>query len=148
MSRRHPPLGFALCPNGKLPAHQGKSSRKRGRCCMKSIMKSQVILAMSSLALFALAEEPQPKSEQPPAGKPQYERLLQGDDAKRAAELNQQIENAERTSQFDKAIDQSQKLLALRTRLQGADHWETVNERWVLDGRRKVYGLSGENRIR
>jgi hypothetical protein len=83
--------------------------------------------------LLASADEPQLVSEKPP-----YERLLQRDDAKQALELTEKIEKAEQADQYDKAIDYSMELLALRTKIQRADHWETVNVRWALEGRRKL----------
>ncbi len=93
--------------------------------------------------LAARADEPQPNAKKPP-----YERLLQGDDAKRAAELKEKIEEAEKADQYDEAIELSERLFALRVNLQGGDHWETVNQKWRLDRVRKVARLSPEDRER
>jgi tetratricopeptide (TPR) repeat protein len=101
--------------------------------------QSFLLVTIAAFGLqVALADEPQPDAKKPP-----YERLLQGDDATQATELNEKIEKAGQDDQFDMVISLNQELLALRTKIQGADHWETVNERWTLDGRRKLAALSG-----
>jgi tetratricopeptide (TPR) repeat protein len=105
-------------------------------------MKLTTLLTVGFIILTGLASragEPQTA-----AKKPFHERLLQGEDAKRAAELGQQIDRAEQTDQYKQAIEFSQKLLDLRRKIQGADHWETVNELWALDARQKLAALSAE----
>ncbi len=52
---------------------------------------------------------------------------LRGADARRAAELEQQINVSE---DDQNALALSEELLALRSRVQGKDHWETINARW------------------
>src|SRR5262245_25516462 len=91
--------------------------------------------------LTATADHPPAESMKPP-----YERLLQGDDAKRADELAERIAKADEDDREDEAIRHVQELLALRTNVQGADHWETVSERWNLEARRKVALLAPEKR--
>src|SRR5262245_23674588 len=78
--------------------------------------------------------------------KPPYQRLLQGDDAKRAAALMEQIKAVEQADQYDEAIERCEELLALRTRVQGADHWETVNDHLLLETFRKVAAQPAEKR--
>jgi hypothetical protein len=91
----------------------------------------------------APADEPEPEAKKPP-----YERMLQGDDAKQAAELNKKIEQAEQADQYDKAIQYTEELLALRTKVQGADHWETADARRALEDFRKVAVLLPADRRR
>jgi len=108
-------------------------------------MRRKNLLAVSFVivcVLAARADEPKPDAKKPP-----YERLLEGDDAKQAAELNGQIEKAIEADQYDKAIELGQELRALRTKVQGTDHWETVNERWALDGRSTVAALPAAKRV-
>jgi hypothetical protein len=74
----------------------------------------------------------QPEPMKPPADKPPYQRLLPGDDAKQAAELAKQVTEREAAGDFAGEVQAAKELLALRERVQGADHWETVNARWRL----------------
>src|SRR5437660_11583994 len=59
-------------------------------------------------------------------------RKLTGDDAKRAEELNKAIEAAQKTGRWDEAIARAEELLALRARVQGPKHFETLDEEWLL----------------
>ena len=89
-----------------------------------------------SLPLVALAAD----------SKPPWQRLLGGDDAKKAAGLQGRIEKMEAADQYAEAIERKEELLALRTRVQGADHWETANEKWALTALKKVAALPAEKR--
>lgn len=77
---------------------------------------------------------------------PLYKRMLQGEDAKQAEKLQQKIEELEAADDYAGAVRTEEKLLALRIRVQGGDHWETVDETWLLDGKRKVAALPAEQR--
>jgi tetratricopeptide (TPR) repeat protein len=55
---------------------------------------------------------------------------LTGDDEKRAQQLNAQIEEALKADRWDDAIAGAKELLALRTRVQGATHSDTVAAEW------------------
>jgi hypothetical protein len=104
------------------------------------------VIAVSLLAtgvLMSIADEPQTNSQKPP-----YERLLKGDDAKLAEELSKKIEEAETADKYDEAIELSERLLALRTNVQGADHWESVNQKWDLHRDQRVAALSPDDRER
>jgi tetratricopeptide (TPR) repeat protein len=57
-------------------------------------------------------------------------RVLTGDDAKQAEVLDKAIEASCKAGQWDEAIAKARKLLALRTRVQGPKHFETVNAEW------------------
>ncbi len=63
--------------------------------------------------------------------------------AERATELEKQIAAA---TDDQAAVSLAEELLALRTRVQGKDHWETINARWSLDLRRKLAAVSAETR--
>jgi hypothetical protein len=65
------------------------------------------------------------------AGKPPWQRLLQGDDATKAQQLQQQIDKHWEAAEFDQALKAAAELLALRQNVQGADHWEAVNADWL-----------------
>jgi tetratricopeptide (TPR) repeat protein len=88
------------------------------------------------------ADDPKLKTET----KPPWQRLLKGDDAKKAAELGKRIEELEAADKYAEAISQSAELLALRTKVQGVDHWETVNEKWTVTALKKVAALPEQKR--
>jgi CHAT domain-containing protein/tetratricopeptide (TPR) repeat protein len=64
--------------------------------------------------------------------KPPYERLLKGDDEKQAAALVKQTEEWCSAGKFAEAIAPAEKLLVLRRRIQGVDHWQVADvARWL-----------------
>ena len=85
----------------------------------------------------------------PPAGQPTAPglRKLTGDDAKRAEELDKAIEAALKADRWDEAIAKAEELLALRTRVQGPKHFETVNAEWRLKTLRRVAPMPQEDRV-
>jgi hypothetical protein len=102
-----------------------------------------VALLGLSLAIGVRAGDPQPQV----ASKPPWQRLLTGDTARKAAELDKRIEEQEEADHYAEAIAAAEELLALRIQKQGADHWETASEKWMLAARRKVAALPAEKRF-
>src|SRR3954462_4787099 len=100
-------------------------------------MRCAFVLTIGSC--FALAADE-------PTTKPQSQRMLAGADAKLAEELTDKSDAAARADKYDDVIKLCEELLALRTRVQGADHWETIDEKWTLDAARKVAPLPAEKR--
>jgi hypothetical protein len=80
---------------------------------------------LTALAGGANAVKPKPK----PGEKAPYQRLLQGDDAKQAAALQQRAQQREAADDYAGALQAAEELLALRRRVQGADHYEAVDAR-------------------
>jgi CHAT domain-containing protein/tetratricopeptide (TPR) repeat protein len=72
--------------------------------------------------------------------------MLTGEDAKKAAELLKRIGELADADKYAEAIRLQEELLALRMKLQRADHWETVNEKWSLTALKKVAALPEEKR--
>jgi tetratricopeptide (TPR) repeat protein len=74
-----------------------------------------------------------PKESDKPAAStaklPPWQRLLKGDDAKKVQALEKQIADLEKKGQFAEAITPAREALAFRRRLQGEDHWQTVDAR-------------------
>src|SRR5215204_4878621 len=89
-----------------------------------------------------------PVAAQPPKGepKPPWERRLTGGDAKAAAGLRQKFADAANKDDYEAAVRFADEVVALRTRIQGADHWETVNDRVRAAAQRKVAALPAEKR--
>jgi tetratricopeptide (TPR) repeat protein len=94
-------------------------------------------------ALSTAAQTPTP-TEAPPH--PQGLRNLIGDDAKRAEELDKAIEAALKADRWDEAIAKAEELLALRTRVQIPQHFETVDADWRLKALRRMATLPAEDR--
>ena len=109
----------------------------------------RALLAGPVLAIFistALAQAPKQKAASPEP-KPPGLIVLQGDDAKRAAELGKAIEAALKADRWDEAIARAEELLALRSRIQGPKHFETVNDEWSLKAMRRVAPMPPEDRV-
>src|SRR5579883_482139 len=108
-------------------------------------MSRPVMLAIGiwvSVAVGRGADDPVSKAEV----KPQWERMLQGEDAERAAELDKRIERAEEQDKYDEAVRAAMELLALRERGQGKDHWEVVSAKWAMAKLIRVSRLPTEQR--
>jgi tetratricopeptide (TPR) repeat protein len=101
-------------------------------------MLRMLIVALLGLSLIAVAFPDEPK--------PQWQRMLTGDDAKNAADLKKRIKELEAADKYAEAISLQEELLALRTKLQGANHWEAVNEKWAVTALKKVAALQEESR--
>ena len=74
-------------------------------------------------------------------------RKLTGDDAKRADDLDKAIEAALKADRWDEAISRAEELLALRTRIQGPKHFETVSEEWRKKTLRRLAPMPHEDRV-
>jgi hypothetical protein len=72
---------------------------------------------------------------------------LTGDDAKRADELDKATEIALKADRWEEAIARVEELLALRTRVQGPKHFETVHAEWLLKALRRVAPMPKEDRV-
>jgi tetratricopeptide (TPR) repeat protein len=74
-------------------------------------------------------------------------RALTGDEAQRAEELDQAVAAALKADRWDEAIARAEDLIALRSRVQGPMHFETVDAEWRLDALRQVARRSKDDRI-
>jgi hypothetical protein len=63
---------------------------------------------------------------------------LQGDDAKKAAEQEKKLDQLQEAAQFAKALKVAETLAELRTKVQGADHWQAINARMTCEAVRRV----------
>jgi tetratricopeptide (TPR) repeat protein len=76
--------------------------------------------------------------EEPTTSRAPWQRLLQGSDAKKAAELHDRVMAAWQASQWEEALRIAQELLELRQKVQGKDHWQAVQARWQVAALRAV----------
>jgi len=101
-----------------------------------------VVVLGLALAVVAQADEPKPRTEP----KLPWQRLLTGDNARKAADLGKRISELELADNYAGAIRLREELLALRIKEQGAEHWQTVNEKFALTVRTKVAALPENKR--
>jgi hypothetical protein len=103
-----------------------------------------IALGIAIPGLPTAAQTTSPKEAQPPA--PGL-RKLSSDDARRAEELDKAIKAALKADRWDEAIARAEELLALRARVQGSRHFETVSAEWRLKTLRRVAPMPHEDRV-
>jgi CHAT domain-containing protein/tetratricopeptide (TPR) repeat protein len=108
-------------------------------------MRSALVLVslLASAALLALFQAPSPEDR---LKLPPYKRLLEGEESKKAAELNKKITELQEADNYAEAIKAAKELLALRQRHQGADHHEAADVKWHLVALEKVAALPPDRR--
>jgi CHAT domain-containing protein/tetratricopeptide (TPR) repeat protein len=86
--------------------------------------------------------QPQPSEPvKPAAEEPPWRRVLTGSDARRVAELTKQIDELEAAGKLTEAQTPAQEIVVIRTRVQGAMHWQTA------DASRRVATLARISRL-
>jgi tetratricopeptide (TPR) repeat protein len=93
-----------------------------------------IVLLSLSVPLAARADDP----------KPQWQRLLTGNDARKAWQIKKQLVALQAARKFPEAIRLREEYVALRTKVQGADHWQTIEEQWALVTARKYAALPAQ----
>ena len=93
-----------------------------------------------TVSALALPDEPAKSTDKLPP----YERLLKGDDAKKAAELEKRIEQLEDKDDYASAIKTGEEVFDLRQRVQGPNHYETTSVKWGLELLKRVSALPAE----
>src|SRR5215471_2580435 len=99
-------------------------------------MRTILLALVAVLVGTAWADDPPPEK-----GKPPCERMLQGDDAKTAAALQDKIAALEQADKYDEAVQVAEELAALRARVQGADHWQVRDARIEVSTLRTIGAL-------
>jgi tetratricopeptide (TPR) repeat protein len=77
---------------------------------------------------------------------PPWKRPLGGEAAAQVAKLEQQIDQLRRAGRFAEAIEPAREVTEIRTRLQGADHWQSADARRAMDDLRTIAALPEEGR--
>src|SRR5438128_730353 len=108
------------------------------------MMIRSIALGFASVIATVLSAEAQELKAEP---KPPWQRLLQGEDSKKAAELVKRIEECEAGDKYAEAIVAAEELLRLRQQIQGVDHWQVVSARIQLQTMRAAAQLPAERRI-
>jgi Tfp pilus assembly protein PilF len=109
------------------------------RCIVRAVI---TIVAGLVLASDAVAQPDHgPNQDIPP-----WKRQLSGDAASRVAKLEQQIAQLQKEGKFAEAIGPAHEVAEIRTRLQGADHWQAADARRAVDDLRTIAALPEEGR--
>jgi hypothetical protein len=77
---------------------------------------------------------------------PPWKRPLSSEPAAQVAKLEQQIAQLRRAGQFAEAIEPAREVGEIRTRLQGADHWQAADARRAVGDLRQIAALHEEGR--
>src|SRR6516165_67605 len=104
---------------------------------MKRSLGGAPAVWLSGLVLAAVAAEP---------AQPPWQRLLQGEDAKKAAEQERRLAQGQEAGKFEEALKAAQALAELRGKVQGADHWQAVDARWAVEALGRVVRQGDETR--
>ena len=100
-------------------------------------------LMLGTMCLSLVADDPKPADL---AKKPQWQRMLAGEDAKTAAKLEKRIAELEAADDYGGAIQSAEELLQLRNRRQGADHHEVKTAEQDVVALKKVAALEAKER--
>jgi tetratricopeptide (TPR) repeat protein/CHAT domain-containing protein len=92
-------------------------------------------LALLGCTRLAVGDEPVSAS---PGGKPPYQRLLQGEDAKTAQHLEARLAELTTAGRLAEALTAAEELAELRAKRQGADHYQAIEARWSVEAFRRV----------
>ena len=113
--------------------------------------RSGICAAITITALSAAAARAQGTKESGEAAgpmvKPPGQRVLTGDDARRAEQLEKAIAADLKADRWDEAIARADNLLALRMTVQGPKDYETVNQEWRLRALRRVAPMPHDDRV-
>jgi tetratricopeptide (TPR) repeat protein len=82
----------------------------------------------------------------PGAKKSAWQRLLQGDDARKAVELQQRIDQLQQAGKFEEAVPSAEALVQLRQERQGKEHWQAVDARFQVEALRRAVRSGKEDR--
>jgi CHAT domain-containing protein len=106
-------------------------------------MRSNVFIALLILAVsvgfLTLARAEEPSRDVPP-----YKRVLTGEDARRVAELGKKLQELAVAGKYADAQEPAREIEKIRTRVQGANHWQTIDARALAQTVTRVAGLTAE----
>ncbi len=112
----------------------------------------RMVFRLELLIGFAIAIPVSPTTAQTTASKEAQPpapglRKLTDEFEERAKQLNERIDEAAKADRWDEAIARGEELLALRRRVWGPRHFETVNAEWILKTLRQVAQMPKEDRV-
>src|SRR5262249_34550180 len=118
------------------------------RPCSCLLRARPVVLTALALGLLpsgpAHAQEGPGRPSAPPADESPARRTLTGDDAKPVEELEKTITELRRAGKFTEAREPARTVLEIRTRIQGAGHWQTGDARRAIKTLEQIAALPTE----
>ncbi len=107
-------------------------------------------LALALLGAWSLPTQPascgEAQAESRLSRKPPSQRPVTGKDEVRIGELETLIAELRGQDRYAEAIAPAEEVVAIRARVQGEDHWGTVNSSWVVETLKRVAQLSDDDR--
>ena len=121
------------------------TSRISCRCFLFMMAGSVlVLLADGSATLEAQVTKESAQTDRDAAKLPPWQRLLKGEDARKAEALEKQYVELQKKGQFAAAVTPAHQDWEIRRRLQGDDHWQTVRVRREEETCARVARLDGK----
>ncbi len=93
-------------------------------------LSATLLLVISAVATPADASYRAERQADKAVKLPPWQRDLVGDDATHVVATMKQVVDLEKKGQFDEAVGPAKEVFELRRRVQGDDHWETINARF------------------
>ena len=113
-------------------------------------MRFQVRTLFRICAFAALCALPPirqlPAQEKSATDVPPWKRMLKDVDEKKSNELQSLAEKLQKKGKYREAMTPLREAIALRTKLQGAKHWQTIDARFELAAMQRLASLSPEKR--
>jgi CHAT domain-containing protein/Flp pilus assembly protein TadD len=121
------------------------SANARIRCTAPQVLW----LALATWCGIGAGAHSQPAvADKPVAAEPPWLRMLAGDDARSVAELEKKLNELRQADQVAEAEQVARRILELRARVQGAEHWQTADARRLVADLKQQERLPAEDRAR
>jgi tetratricopeptide (TPR) repeat protein len=101
-------------------------------------MSAGLLRVMAGLLAAGVMVPGAPAAEGPAPPKPAWQRLLQGDEERKAGKLTARLEALRQASQFAEALEVAAALARLRQERQGKDHWQAMDAHFDAEALRRV----------
>jgi tetratricopeptide (TPR) repeat protein len=87
----------------------------------------------------------QAPAKEAPLERPAWQRLLRGEDHRKAQRLQEQLATLQSAGNFMEALEVAEELASLRRERQGKDHWQAVNAQFEVEAVRRVLRATTED---
>jgi CHAT domain-containing protein len=114
-----------------------------GASWIRPIVRALITVLPCLVLAGEAAAQPDPR---PAQDIPPWKRQLSGEAAAQVAKLEQQIARLQKEGKFAEAIGPAREVAEIRSRLQGADHWQAADARRALDDLCTIAALPEDGR--